>query len=48
VVEQTPGLPPPARAIAAARPPWAVAQQEGDVTLFTRTVRVEARSAGTE
>jgi hypothetical protein len=42
VVEQTPGLPPPARAIAAARPPWAVAQQEGDVTLFTRTVRIDS------
>jgi hypothetical protein len=48
VVEQTPGLPPAAQAIAAARPPWAVPQQEGDVTLFTRTIRVEARPAGTE
>jgi hypothetical protein len=48
VVEQTPGLPPAAQAIAAARPPLAVPQQEGDVTLFTRTIRVEARPAGTE
>ena len=29
----------PRAAVAAARPPWAVTQQEGDVTLFTRRVR---------
>ena len=41
VADQSSGLPPAAAAVAAARPPWAVTQQEGDLTLFTRTVRVE-------
>ena len=41
VSDQSSGLPPAAAAVAAARPPWAVTQQEGDLTLFTRTVRVE-------
>jgi len=41
VADQSSGLPPDAAAVAAARPPWAVTQQEGDLTLFTRTVRVE-------
>jgi len=42
VADQSPGLPPAAAAVAAARPPWAVTQQEGDLTLFTRTLRIEA------
>ena len=41
VADQSSGLPPAAAAVASARPPSAVTQQEGDVTLFTRTVRVE-------
>jgi hypothetical protein len=41
VADQSSGLPPAAAAVAAARPPWVVTQQEGDLTLFTRTVRVE-------
>jgi hypothetical protein len=41
VADQSSGLPPAAAAVAAARPPWAVTLQEGDLTLFTRTVRVE-------
>jgi hypothetical protein len=40
VADQSPGLPPAGAAVAAARPAWAVAQQEGDVTLFTRRVRI--------
>jgi hypothetical protein len=40
VADQSPGLPPAAATVAAARPPRAVTQQEGDVTLFTRRVRV--------
>jgi hypothetical protein len=40
VADQSAGLPPAGAAVAAARPPWAVAQQEGDVTLFTRRVRI--------
>ena len=46
VADQSPGLPPAAAAVAAARPPWVVTQQEGDVTLFTRRVRIEANPAG--
>jgi hypothetical protein len=42
VADQSPGLPPAASAVAAARPPWVVTQQEGDVTLFTRRLRIEA------
>jgi len=42
VADQSPGLPRAAAAVAAARPPWAVTQQEGDLTLFTRTLRIEA------
>jgi hypothetical protein len=42
IADQTTGLPPAAAAVAAARPPWVVTQQEGDVTLFTRRVRIEA------
>jgi hypothetical protein len=42
VADQSPGLPPAAAGVAAARPPWVVTQQEGDVTLFTRRVRIEA------
>ena len=42
VADQSPGLPPAAAAVAAARPPWAVTQQEGDVTLFTRRLRIGA------
>ena len=45
VADQSPGLPPAAAAVAAARPPWAVTQQEGDVTLFTRRVRIEAEAS---
>jgi hypothetical protein len=41
VADQSPGLPPAAAAVAAARPPWAVTQQEGDVTLLTRALRVD-------
>ncbi len=41
VADQSPGLPPAGAAVAAARPPWAVTQQEGDVTIFTRSVRIE-------
>ena len=41
VADQSSGLPPAAATVASARPPWAVTQQEGDLTLFTRTVRVE-------
>jgi hypothetical protein len=41
VADQSSGLPPAAAAVASARPPWAVTVQEGDLTLFTRTVRVE-------
>lgn len=44
VADQSPGLPPTAAAVAAARPPWVVTQQEGDVTLFTRRVRIEAEA----
>ncbi|MEY2667373.1 MAG: hypothetical protein RJA59_11, partial [Pseudomonadota bacterium] len=46
VADQSPGLPPEAAAVAAARPPWVVTQQEGDVTLFTRRVRIEANPGG--
>ncbi len=46
VADQSPGLPADAAAVAAARPPWVVTQQEGDVTLFTRRVRIEANPAG--
>jgi hypothetical protein len=34
--------------VAAARPSWAVTQQEGDVSLFTRTVRIEAVGAASD
>jgi hypothetical protein len=44
VADQSPGLPPAAAAVAAARPPWVVTQQEGDVTLFTRRLRIEAEA----
>jgi hypothetical protein len=44
VADQSSGLPPAAAAVAAARPPWVVTQQEGDVTLFTRRVRIEAET----
>jgi hypothetical protein len=44
VADQSPGLPPAAAAVAAARPPWVVTQQEGDVTLFTRRVRIDAEA----
>ncbi len=44
VADQSPGLPPAAAAVAAARPPWAVTQQEGDLTLFTRRVRIGANA----
>ena len=42
VADQSAGLPPAAAVVAAARPPWAVTQQEGDLTLFTRRVRIGA------
>jgi hypothetical protein len=42
VADQSAGLPPAAAAVAAERPPWAVTQQEGDLTLFTRRVRIGA------
>jgi hypothetical protein len=42
VADQSPGLPPAAAVVAAARPPWAVTQQEGDLTLFTRRIRIGA------
>ena len=42
VADQSPGLPAAAAAVALARPAWVVTQQEGDVTLFTRPVRIEA------
>ena len=42
LADQSPGLPPAAAAVAAARPPWSVTQQEGDVTLFTRRLRIGA------
>jgi hypothetical protein len=42
VADRSPDLPPAAAAVAAARPPWVVTQQEGDGTLFTRRVRLEA------
>ena len=42
IADQTPGLPPAAAGVASARPPGVVTQQEGDVTLFTRRVRIEA------
>ena len=45
VADQSLGLPPAAAAVASARPPWVVTQQEGDVTLFTRRVRIEAELA---
>ncbi len=48
VADQSPGLPPAAQSVADARPPWVVTQQEGDVTLFTRTVRVEAKPGGAD
>jgi hypothetical protein len=48
VADQSSGLPPVAQPIAAARPPWVVTQQEGDVTLFTRTLRVEAKPGGAD
>jgi len=41
VADQSRGLPPAAAAVAAARPSGVVTQQEGDVTLFTRRVRLE-------
>jgi hypothetical protein len=44
VADQSPGLPPAAAAVAAARPPWVVTQQEGDVTLFTQRVRIDAEA----
>jgi hypothetical protein len=40
VADRSPDLPPAAAAVALARPPWAVTQQEGDGTLLTRRVRV--------
>ncbi|MGA8892823.1 MAG: hypothetical protein WB493_14735, partial [Anaeromyxobacteraceae bacterium] len=45
VADQTPGLPPEGARVARARPPDVVTQQEGDVTLFTRRVRIEAAPA---
>ena len=45
VADQSPGLPPGSAAIAAARPAAVVTQQEGDVTLFTRRVRISANPA---
>jgi nitroreductase len=42
VADQSRGIPPSAAAVVSARPPWVVTQQEGDVTLFTRRVRIEA------
>jgi hypothetical protein len=42
VADQSRGLPPAAAAVAAARPPWAVTLQEGDVTLFTHRLRIGA------
>jgi hypothetical protein len=48
VADSSPELPPAAAAVAAARPSWAVTQQEGDVSLFTRTVRIEAVGAASD
>jgi len=45
IADQTPGLPPEGARVARARPPGVVTQQEGDVTLFTRRVRIEADAA---
>jgi hypothetical protein len=45
VADQTPGLPPEGARVALARPTGVVTQQEGDVTLFTRRVRIEATQA---
>jgi hypothetical protein len=41
--DQSSGLPPAAALVAAARPAAAVTAQEGDVTLFTQTVRLTVR-----
>ena len=43
VADQSAGLPPEGARVAASRPPAAVTAQDGDVTLFTRTVRLDAR-----
>jgi hypothetical protein len=43
VADVSPGLPPEAARVAAARPPDAVTVQEGDVTLVTRPLRLEVR-----
>lgn len=48
VADQSSGLPADADAVARARPPWVVTQQEGDVTLFTRRVRIEIESWPTQ
>jgi hypothetical protein len=45
IADQTPGLPPEGARVARARPPGVVTQQEGDVTIFTRRVRIEAAPA---
>ncbi len=42
VADASPELPPVAAAVARARPAWAITQQEGDVSLFTRALRIEA------
>jgi len=41
VADQSPGLPPEGARVAAARPSSAVTAQEGDVTLFTRSLRLD-------
>ena len=43
VADLSAGLPPEAARVAAARPPDAGTAQEGDVTIFTRTLRLEVR-----
>lgn len=45
VADRSPDLPPAAAAVAAARSSGAVPQQEGDGTLFTRSVRIDAEPA---
>ena len=45
VADASGDLPPAAAAVAAARPPWAVTQQEGDVFLYTRPVPIEPAGA---
>ncbi|HET8723728.1 MAG TPA: M20/M25/M40 family metallo-hydrolase [Anaeromyxobacteraceae bacterium] len=45
LADRSRALPPAAARVAGARPPWVVTVQEGDGTLFTRRVRIEADAA---